>query len=47
MMSLYSKMMSLKEDETSGMLDNIQVRTLLCFMYNRAVLKGNIYYLHS
>jgi hypothetical protein len=28
-------------------LSNIQVRILFCFLYNRAILKGNIYYLHS
>jgi hypothetical protein len=31
-----------------GLLNNnVQVRILLCYMYNGAVLKGNIYYLHS
>ena len=33
--------------EHQGRLSNIQVRILFCFLYNRAILKGNIYYLHS
>jgi hypothetical protein len=30
-----------------GWLNKIQVRILLCCVYNGAVLKGSIYYLHS
>jgi hypothetical protein len=39
---------SLNEDGTSGMTEklNIQVRILSCFLYNRAILKRNIYHLH-
>jgi hypothetical protein len=37
----------LAKTEHEGWLSNIQLRILFCFLYNRAILKGNIYYLHS
>jgi hypothetical protein len=37
----------LTKKKQRGWLNKIQVRILLCYMYNGAVLKGNIYYLLS
>jgi hypothetical protein len=37
----------LTKKKQRGWLNKIPVRILLCYMYNGAVLKGNIYYLHS